>query len=93
MPAVPSPTSLRLSDEAAALVAEAQRKTNLSRSRLIEDAILDHLPRVIARASSEGQRRSSLDRLLALGGVGATPAGHPSAAELAARGRLIRGED
>jgi hypothetical protein len=88
-----TPTSLRLSPEAAALVAEAQRRTNLSRTQLIEGAILEHLPRVIAQASSPADRQTSLDRLLALGGAGAAAAGHPSAAELAARSRLFRGED
>ena len=88
-----TPTSLRLSPEAAALVAEAQRKTSLSRSQLIEGAILDHLPRVIAQAASQADRKSSLDRLLALGGAGAAAAGNPSPAELAARSRLFRGED
>lgn len=93
MTAAVRPTSLRLSPEAAALVDRAQRRTSLSRSALIERAILAHLPKVIESAASPTERRASLDRLLALGGSGAAAAGHPTAAELAARSRFFRDQD
>jgi len=87
------PTSLRLSPEAASLVDEARRRTKLSRSELIERAILEGMPRVIERAASPEERRRSLERLLALGGVGAGADGRPTAEELAERSRAFRGQD
>jgi Ribbon-helix-helix protein, copG family len=90
MPAVAKPTSLRLSPQASALVEQARRRTNLSRSELIERAILGHMPRLIEAAASPEERRMSLDRLLALGGAGVEAAGRPSAEELAARSSALR---
>lgn len=89
--AAAKPTSLRLSPEAASLVEEARRRTKLSRSELIERAILEEMPRLIERAASPDERRLALDRLLALGGSGAAAAGYPTAEELAERSRSFRG--
>lgn len=90
---MPSPTlSVRLPEKTRERLDQAATSTRRSRSFLIQEALERHLNEIVTEQGGDA-RKSRLERLLALAGVGERLAGPQTAEEIDARIREFRGDE
>lgn len=85
-------TSIQISEETSKLLDEAAKKTRLSRSFLVEEALKRHLPSTVGN-DAPLPLEERLRRIRELGGIGVRLVGEQSVEDLERRSREFRGND